>query len=308
MPGPAELVLGAVQLGLPYGATNKTGKPPRATALKLVARATEAGIRQFDTARSYGDSEDRLGEALAEKKSVRTFTKLSPLDELDPDTSRATVRAAVDESIEQSLLALRRDHLDCLMLHRPQHMHSHGGAIWERVLERLEDGTVLCVGVSVGSPEDAIRALDCRDVRHLQLPFNLLDWRWREAGVIDRIARRADVTVHARSAFLQGILAANDSKVWPRIENVDAAAFVGLIAEIAEDFGRDSAADLCLAYVRGQTWVGGVVVGLETEDQLDDNLRLFIRRPLTAGQCALVDARMPRVPATLLDPSRWPSR
>lgn len=308
MPGPAELVLGAVQLGLPYGATNKTGKPPRAQALKLVARATEAGIRQFDTARSYGDSEDRLGEALAEKKSVRTFTKLSPLDELPSDASRSAIRAAVDDSIEQSLAALRRDRLDCLMLHRPQHMHSYGGAIWERVLERLEDGTVLCVGVSVGAPQDAIRALECRDVRHLQLPFNLLDWRWREAGVIDLIAGRADVTVHARSAFLQGVLAANDSAVWPRIDGLDPRDLVTRIAEITEDFGRESAADLCLAYVRGQSWVDGVVVGLETEDQLDNNLKLFVKRPLSQGQCALVEARMPRVPENLLDPSKWPPR
>jgi spore coat polysaccharide biosynthesis protein SpsF len=306
MPSPAELVLGAVQLGLPYGATNKTGKPPRAAALKLVARATEAGIRQFDTARSYGDSEDRLGEALAEKRSVRTFTKLSPFAELSSEASRAEVRAAVDDSIEQSLAALRRDRLDCLMLHRAQHMQSHGGAIWERVLERLEDGTVLCVGVSVQSTEDAKRALACRDVRHLQMPFNLLDWRWREAGVIDLIAARADVTVHARSAFLQGILAANDSTVWPRVEGVDAERLVSLIAEIAQDFGRENPADLCLAYVRGQSWVDGVVVGLETEDQLDANLRLFLQRPLTAGQCALIAARMPHVPENLLDPAKWP--
>ena len=28
-------------------------------------------------------------------------------------------------------------------------------------------------------------------------------------------------------------------------------------------------ADLCLAYVRGQSWIDGVVVGMETEDQLE---------------------------------------
>jgi len=83
---PAELVVGSVQLGLPYGIANRTGKPPRETALRLVKRAADAGVAVFDTARAYGDAEDRLGEAL-EGRSVRTITKLSPLSELPPDAS-----------------------------------------------------------------------------------------------------------------------------------------------------------------------------------------------------------------------------
>ena len=61
-------------------------------------------------------------------------------------------------------------------------MTAFDGAVWERLLERLEDGTVLSLGVSVQSPEEASAALACPDVRHLQLPFNLLDWRWAEAA------------------------------------------------------------------------------------------------------------------------------
>jgi aryl-alcohol dehydrogenase-like predicted oxidoreductase len=65
-------------------------------------------------------------------------------------------------------------------------------------------------------------------------------------------------------------------------------------------------ADLCLAYARGQGWIDGVVVGMETEDQLDDNLRLFVRPPLAPEDCALIERRIPRVPAALLDPAQWP--
>src|ERR1700761_8318699 len=109
---PPELVLGSVQLGLAYGAANRTGKPSREAALRLVGQAIDGGISQFDTARAYGDSEDRLGEALSNRKSVRTITKLSPLSDLAPDAARADVRNAVDASIEESLSALRRERLD----------------------------------------------------------------------------------------------------------------------------------------------------------------------------------------------------
>ena len=192
------------------------------------------------------------------------------------------MRTAVDASIAESLAALRRDRLDCLLLHRASHMTAFGGAVWERLIERLEDGSVVSLGVSVQSPLEALMALANPDVVHLQLPFNILDWRWREAGFQNCLAARPNVTIHARSTFLQGILAANDPSVWPRIEDVSADALVKLIAYLAWELKRDNAADLCLAYARGQDWIDGVVVGLETEEQLEKNLGLFVKRPLTA--------------------------
>jgi aryl-alcohol dehydrogenase-like predicted oxidoreductase len=302
---PAELVLGSVQLGLAYGAANRTGKPSRGAACRLVSRAVDAGITKFDTARAYGDAEERLGEALRTRQAVRTITKLSPLTELGADASRHEVRAAVDASIDASLYALRKPHIDCLLLHRADHMTAFDGAVWERLTERLEDGTVLALGVSVQSAKEAIAALDCPDVRHMQLPFNLLDWRWEETGVIARIRQRSHVTIHARSVFLQGILAADDPKVWPPIEGVDADALSELLADIATEYDRDGVADLCLAYVRGQDWIDGVVVGMETEDQLDRNLRLFVRAPLSPQDCAEIRRRIPRLPERLLNPAQW---
>lgn len=303
---PAELVLGSVQLGLAYGAANRTGKPSRSAARRLVARACDAGVTHFDTARAYGDSEERLGEALRARRSVRTITKLSPLSEFGPHAAPGDVRAAADASIARSLEALGREHIDCLLLHRAQHMTAFGGAVWERLIERLEDGTVLALGVSVQSPAEALTALACADVSHIQLPFNLLDWRWRMAGVIDCIRARPHVTIHARSVFLQGVLAASDPAVWPQVEGVDAPMMVDLLDALAREFHRESAADLCVAYGRGQEWIDGVVVGMETESQLDENLRLFVRPPLAAEDCALIETRIPRLPEQLLDPAQWP--
>jgi len=304
---PAELVLGSVQLGLAYGAANRTGKPSHVQALTLVRRALAAGVSSIDTARAYGDSEERLGEALEGRRPVRTVTKLSPLADVPDDAARARVRAAVDDSVTQSLAALKRDRLDCLLLHRAAHMTSHCGAVWERLIELLEEGTVLMLGVSVQTPDEAHAALDNPDVRHIQMPFNLLDWRWRAAGVIDHIAARAHVTVHARSVFLQGLLA-SPPELWPRLPGVDAAALTERVAELAREFARENAADLCIAFARGQSFIDGVVVGMETTNQLDENLKLFLRPPLSPEDCRLIETRIPRVPEMLLNPALWPKR
>ena len=302
---PAELIVGSVQLGLAYGAANRTGKPDRDAALRLARRAADARVGGFDTARAYGDSEERLGEALIGRR-VSIITKLSPLTELPPGASSGAVAAAVDSSIVQSLAALRRERLDCVLLHRAAHLTAFNGAAWRRLEHHLANGTVGSLGVSVQSPAEALAALNHGSVRHVQLPFNVLDWRWAEAGVIAAIRHKPSITVHARSVFLQGVLAARDPVVWPRVDGIDAPALIAWLDEWAAKSGRENVADLCLAYVRGQDWIDGVVVGMETEAQLAANLSLTTQAPLTPTECAHVENFRPRVPEQLLDPARWP--
>ncbi len=299
----AEFVLGCVQLGLAYGAANRTGKPSHSAALRLLGRAVATGIRIFDVARAYGDAEERLGEALSDSP-VGIVTKLSPLSAAADTSAPEQIVMAVEASIAASREALRRNRLDCVLLHRAAHRTLWGGVVWQRLLAYQHAGIIARLGVSVQSPQEAEEALADPAVQHIQLPFNLLDWRW--GRVLSHCAARPAVTVHARSVFLQGLLAANDPAIWPRIEGVDPNAVLRLVAALAEEFGRESAADLCLAYARGQSFIDGVVIGLETMEQLDANLRLAVKPPLAKEECALVEARMPRLPEILLNPALWP--
>jgi spore coat polysaccharide biosynthesis protein SpsF len=301
----AEFVLGTVQLGLPYGAANRTGKPSREAAIALVRRALACGIRTIDTARAYGDAEERVGEALSGEHAF-VVTKLSPLSDV-PDNPTLAVSAA-EASVAQSCAALRTGRLDCLLLHRAVHRTAFGGAIWQRLCALRDGGTIGRLGVSVQSTAEAADALTCPDVQHIQMPFNLLDGRWREAGIVDALAKRPDVTVHVRSVFLQGLLAAGDPAVWPVISGLDPVAVLADIARLVRELGRDSAADLCMAYARGQAFIAGVVIGLETEAQLDENLALMRNPPLTPAECRFVEDCLPRCPNQLLNPALWPKK
>jgi spore coat polysaccharide biosynthesis protein SpsF len=301
----AEFVLGCVQLGLVYGAANRTGKPSHTAALRLLSRAVASGIQTYDVARAYGDAEDRLGEALS-ARPVGIITKLSPLSTIRDDASADQAVTAVETSIAASREALRRNRLDCLLLHRAAHRTLWGGAAWRRLLDYRSAGVITRLGISAQSAAEADAALADPDVQHIQLPFNLLDRRWTH--VLALCAARPDVTVHVRSVFLQGLLAANDAALWPSIEGVDAAAVVTAIKALVRDLHRDSAADLCLAYVRGQPEIHGLVIGLETEDQLDANLALFAKQPLSAAECAIVNAVLPWFPEQLLNPALWPKK
>src|SRR4051795_3013288 len=74
-----ELALGTIGIGKPWGFANSV-VPPESQALELLERAFTLGIRYFDTAPSYGISEERLGRFLCglsaeERGSVRVATK-----------------------------------------------------------------------------------------------------------------------------------------------------------------------------------------------------------------------------------------
>lgn len=302
----SELTLGTAQLGMAYGIANRVGQPSRSAAVGLVHQAIAYGVMYLDTARGYGESEEVLGEALhgSWRSQAEVITKLDPLAAFSSDADAAAVRAAVDESVSTSCRELRTNHLPVLLLHRWLHKKQWQGAVWRRLLELQAEGTIGVLGASLYDPEEALEALQDPEIQHLQLPVNVLDWRWKAAGIGHVISRRPDVVVHARSAFLQGVLL-QPPEMWPSTDHYDAKACVNRLRDITQKFGRDGVADLCLAYLRAQPWITSIVTGCETVEQLDHTVSLFRRPALKSEQCEELEHALPQAPTTLLNPSQW---
>jgi len=300
-----HLVLGTAQLGMAYGIANQTGAPSADTAATLIHRALELGITTFDTARAYGLSEQRLGETLGSREDVTILTKLAPLDALAPSAPRGTAAHAVIASINDSRAALRRPRLDTVLLHRAAHLRSHAGAILDTLLALKADHQIEKLGVSVQTPDELREALSLRAIGHIQFPLNFLDWRWRDDELRALFDERRDVTLHVRSALLQGLLAANNPALWPSNSGINPARFVPALQALAETLGREDVADLAFAYVRAQTYLHGIVVGAETVRQIEDNVTLFARPPLDEDECVFVERFLPELPETVLNPALW---
>jgi spore coat polysaccharide biosynthesis protein SpsF len=301
----SAMALGTVQLGMEYGVVNRTGKPRRSDAIAMVRHAIAHGVTALDTARSYGDSEEILGEALSGAwcSRVEVITKLDTLASLPPDVSPDRVRAAVDQSVSSSCRALGTSSLTTLLLHSWQHHDAWRGVAWQRLLELRDAGKIARLGASIYEPSEAIAALSDPDIQHLQLPLNVIDWRWKSHGVDRELARRPDVVVHTRSAFLQGVLL-HPADRWP-VARSYAQSCQQTLQALAQKFDRESVADLCLAYVRSQPWVTSIVVGCETMSQLEQNLDFFRLPNLTAEQCEEIESSLPVAPDDLLNPSKW---
>lgn len=299
------VALGTVQLGLPYGINNSHGYPTLEQAMAIIQRALDHGVTWLDTAHAYGESERRIGKALRGRteKKTKIITKLTPLNELSTDASTTCIKSMVDASIYQSLHLLGTQQLDVLMLHRWKHYEEHDHIIWKQLLEYQEKGSVAELGASIYNIDEAIAALAVPEIRHLQIPFNLLDHRWLDDKFQNALHARPDMRIHVRSVFLQGLLL-SDGTNWPQFDQ-DGLKRLRDIDELIKFLGRDGRVDLCISFVRAHTWVNSVVLGLETIEQLDKDLKLACLPPLNPDEVALVCERLGGAPSRLLDPSQW---
>lgn len=302
-----ELVVGGAQLGLVYGIANEVGRPSAGEAERLLKTAIANGVVWLDTARAYGSSEQVIASSLADGWAgrVKIITKLSTLDECPDDIDDIAVRALVDASVYQSCAALRKSRLDVLMLHRASHLQAWGGAVWRRLVELRALGVIGELGVSVQYPHELENVLKVEEAHFIQMPFNILDWRWEEVLPQLLEKRSGNVTVHVRSALLQGLLQSDEERHWEAANVTDSAGIRDWLSTQAKRLGFESVIGLCLAYVRSKDWVDGVVVGMEQQTQLLANLRYFDTRRLTCAEMAELERARPRLQESTLDPSRW---
>lgn len=295
----SALVLGAAQLG-GYG---PAGGPPVGQVVDLLGAAVALGVTHVDTARAYGAGERRLGAALPalSARSVEVVSRVAVPAE--PRMDAARLAGTVEESVAGSLHDLGVSRLTPLLPGVDAALAA-GGAAWAALRRLRAEGVAARIGVAVRRPADLTAALGLPDLGYLQLPCNILDWRWLAPEVAAALGDRPDLVVTVRSAFLQGLLAAGRTVRWPGLPDPRRDALVDALDALAAELER-SRDELCLAYVRALPWVTSVVIAAESADQVRQHAALMAGPPLTTGEREWVRSALPAVPEELLDPTRW---
>lgn len=303
-----RLVFGTAQLGSNYGIANITGQPDRKECQTLIKAAISNGVAYIDTANAYGNSEAMIGQSLKNGwvGRVKVITKLSPLQDCPVNASQAVLNAFVDASIFKSCSVLGIQKIDVLMLHRASHLFDWNGGVWNRLLEMQASGVIGELGVSVQNPAELAKSLDIPDVAYIQLPFNILDWRWDEV-ISDMLKAKVSrkLTIHVRSALLQGLLPSTNESHWQRA-HIEQSSFVRdwLLAQ-TKTFQRVNVTDLCLSYVNSLPWVDGIATGMEIMDQLIENISYFNLPSLTMDQIEEIKKTRPKLSENSLNPAFW---
>lgn len=174
-------------------------RPPFEEAVRVIRRALDLGVTLIDTSRGYGESEERIGEAIAGRRDhVIIATKGGWRDE-----------AMAAEHIDTSLERLKTDRIDLWQFHGVNTLEGYEGLFAEggamtAAQKALRAGKILHIGLSSHSPDVARKAIVDGRVETIQIPFNLIG---RETGEeLAPLAREHDAGFIAMKPFAGGML------------------------------------------------------------------------------------------------------
>jgi aryl-alcohol dehydrogenase-like predicted oxidoreductase len=176
-----------------------------AKAIELIHRALDLGINFLDTANIYGDSEIKVGKALAgRRESVVLATKFgivpnSPTESRAVDGTPENARRACDQSLQR----LQVEQIDLYYLHRVDPnvpIEETTGAMAELV----RAGKVRHIGLSEASAETVRRAHKVHPITAVQTEYSLFS-REPEDGLLG-VLRELGIALVAYSPLGRGFL------------------------------------------------------------------------------------------------------
>lgn len=283
-----KLILGTAQFGLNYGINNTQGKPKKETVFEMLSFAYEKGIRCIDTAELYGNAHDLIGEfhSLNPSKKFHIITKF-------PHDFDDTLNFKINTYLKQ----LKVETLHAILFHSFDSYLKHKEKLGELV--NLKNCNIKNVGVSVYTNAQMIEVLDDINIDIIQIPFNMFD-NLNIRGELLQRAKAKDKIIHTRSAFLQGLFFMkkdNPNSIRVKLENeLDIINDISMKSSI-------SIGSIALSYCLLQPTIDGVLIGVESLEQLNENILYSNQHIPTIYVDQINNIKIDNV--ELLNPSMW---
>lgn len=283
-----KIILGTVQMGLPYGIQNG-GNLSYSDSEKILKSAYKNGIDQLDTAEVYGNSHAVIG----------AFHKNNPSQRFKIVTKfPKNFSGEAEKKINEYLIELHIDQLETIMFHAFRDLKTNKKSLLELNHLRQKD-IIRTIGVSVYTNEEFKEAMNFDAIDIIQLPYNLLD-NFGNRGQLFGQARDKGKIIHTRSAFLQGLffMDINSNNVvvkelYPELSK---------IRKIANKEGM-SISSLALNYCLQENLIDKVLIGVDSVYQLNENLKIIGNKISSKSVLNLNNIYVQN--QNLLNPSLW---
>ena len=163
-------------------------------AAAILRRAYEGGIRYFDTANSYTDSEEKLGRALSDVRGDIVISTKSQGRDYE------TVRRHIELSRER----LRTDYIDLFQFHMVSDWGDIDSGAYEAAQEARDKGYIRHIGVTTHSLAFAFGLVESGRFETMQYPFSYLSND--EERRLVRLCGEKDMGFIAMKALAGGML------------------------------------------------------------------------------------------------------
>ena len=258
--------LGTVQFGLDYGFTKRKSQEEVNSILQT---AVDNKITLIDTAREYGDSEDKIGNFMKNyKNNFVVATKLRLMDDLS-NLNYISLKKNIYNSVEESLGKLQLNKIPILQLHQTIDEIYKNDDFWTVINQLKEDKLIDLFGVSVYElPETKFITQNHNDcVDFFQIPYNIFDRRFDD---VQKELDENSIGLVSRSTFLKGIIPCSIDET-PECLN-DIRPFKVKLQDLADEF-ECSIADLASVFVYYNDYINSTILGVNSPEELENNIK-----------------------------------
>ena len=291
--------LGTVQFGLNYGIQGN-GQPHEESAFEMLTYAIINGIEFLDTASAYGEAEKVLGVFF--NKNPKMVQRIKVVSKLKPDAfsnnntdewSKIAVQNAKD-----SIDRLCVDKLFAYLFHNATYIFNEKAV--EALYEVKRVGLSERIGVSIYTPEEAMKALEYPEIEVVQIPYNLFDHRLDKCGFFEK-AKDMGVTVFARSSLLQGLVMMDPNNLPEKVSF--AKNYLVQYQNLCKHFGLTSL-HMAVGYVGNKYGIDYVVFGVDNLSQLKEYIEIKDNN-LPTDIINFIDKSFIDVEEKLVNPVLW---
>ena len=196
----SEVGLGCWQIGWCWGDVSEIDSKT------LLKEAVNQGINFFDTSDMYGDgrSEKFIGDMIkSTKEKIYVTTKLGRRTR-GTNYINGFKEEYMEEFVDRSLKNLGVDCIDLVQLHCPPHDKIANKKTHNIMNRLIKKGKVANYGVSVHTISDAMEAIKFRNVKSIQIVFNI--FRQRPAELLFAEAKKKNIAIIVRGPLASGLL------------------------------------------------------------------------------------------------------
>lgn len=291
--------LGTVQFGTNYGIQGNV-QPEHEAVYQMLDYALEHGITQFDTASAYGEAEDILGGYI--KLKPEAAARMNIVSKLRPDAfsnaSKSDWKRIAETNARESLSRLGVSSFSAFLFHNASFIFDEDAV---KALNRVREiGLTKCIGVSVYTPEEAIKALSYPQIGAIQIPYNLFDRRLDKCGFFSEVKNKG-ITVYARSSLLQGLAVMDPNNLPERV--AFAKDYLMQYDEICKEFSIQKLS-VAIGYVAQKEGIDYVVFGVDNLRQLEEYVSLEDNH-LPEEMIIRIDEVFDSAPEKLVNPVLW---
>lgn len=294
-----NLCLGTVQFGMDYGIQGSK-KPNQKAVDKMINTAIKNDIDFFDTASAYGDAEAVLGRYLQNspdlKHKVNIISKLNP-SAFEKNNVENWSNIAVNEA-KKSLDRIGIPRFYAYLFHNASYIYDDYAI--KALSEVKKRDLTQKIGVSIYTPEEAMKALEYSEIEAIQIPYNVFDRRLDKAGFFQK-AKEKRVVVFARSSLLQGFVMMNPDKLPKKIQF--AKDYLSAYLNICNKYCI-SPLEAAIGYVAQKSGIDYVVFGVDSLTQLEEYISIKDLNLSNEMICEL-GKTFENVEEKLVNPSMW---